>query len=124
MNSLKVKNSVNAHKILDKRKGDKIIYFLLYVDDCLIAGNDFKFTTDFQNKYKEKFKIVEPSKPVNWFLGLNIEKDNSGAYSINQNQYVKNKLSEEVFIGPGKASRVLPPNYSQLLESGSQLLDE
>jgi hypothetical protein len=103
-----------------KRKGNNVIYFLLYVDDCLIAGNDIKFTTDFQNKYKEKFKIIEPSKPVNWFLGLHIERDNLGAYSINQNQYVKNKLSEfEVFIGPGKASRVLPPNYSQLLEEAS-----
>jgi hypothetical protein len=83
-----------------KKEGEKVIYFLLYVDDCLIAGNDSLFTSTFQDQYKKHFKIIEPTTPAEWFLGLHIERSENGSYSINQNQYIKDKLKEfEPFIG-------------------------
>ena len=40
----------------------------------------------------------------------------AGEYSINQNQYVKDKLSEfDSIVGPGKSSSVLPENFLQSL---------
>jgi hypothetical protein len=100
-----------------KREREKVIYFLLYVDDCLIAGNDALFTSTFQDLYKNHFKIIEPTTPAEWFLGLHIERSENGSYSINQNQYIKDKLKEfETFVGQGKISRVLPDNINELLE--------
>ena len=100
-----------------KKEGEKVIYFLLYVDDCLIAGNDPVFTSTFQDRYKKHFKITEPTTAAEWFLGLHIERKENGSYSINQNQYIKDKLKEFAsFIGQGKTSRVLPDNLNELLE--------
>jgi len=109
--------SVSDSCVYVKRDGAKVIFFLLYVDDCLVAGNDKEFTTNFQNNYKRRFKIVEPTKLASWFLGLHIERDEEGRYSINQNQYVKDKLKLfDGYIGNGKASRALPDNVRELLE--------
>ena len=99
-----------------KKDGSKVIYFLLYVDDCLIAGNDQEFTSQFQEQYKQRFKITEPTTPASWFLGLHIQKNSNGEYAINQNQYVKDKLAEfDSFVDAGKCSSVLPENFKQLL---------
>jgi hypothetical protein len=104
-----------------KREGNKVIYFLLYVDDCLISGNDSSFTVNFQEKYKKHFKIVESTSPAEWFLGLHIERSNTGSYSINQNQYVRDKLKEfETVVGLGKASQVLPNNLNELLDKAEK----
>ena len=82
-----------------------------------MAGNDEEFTLNFEQKYKNRFKITEPTASANWFIGLHIQRNTKGEYSINQNQYLKDKLlAFESFIGIGKVSRVLPENYIQLLD--------
>jgi len=95
--------------VYSKREGKKLILFLLYVDDCLVAGNDSEFTSNFQDSYKNRFNILEPTVPANWFIGLHIQRNEKGEYSVNQNQYVKEKLvAFESVVGAGKVSRVLP----------------
>jgi predicted acetyltransferase len=45
------------HCVYFKLVGDNIIYFVLYVDDMLMIGNDKEITQDVKDKFSSKFNM-------------------------------------------------------------------
>ena len=94
---------------------EKPLYVAVYVDDIITAGID---TDDFRQKLHKQFKMDE-SSPLEWYLGIKVL-CSSGKITMNQNQYIDNKIKEfEKYIGKDCSSLPLPVNYQQLLEADS-----
>jgi hypothetical protein len=87
----------------------------LYVDDIITTGSDEKEIQDFRNALKIKFKCSEGGL-LKWALGMEVTQD-SFKISMNQNQYVQQKLTEfsEVLDPNTRRSIPLDQNFQKLL---------
>jgi hypothetical protein len=83
-----------------KRTNDEILIVGVYVDDILTTGNSKKAIFNFRKDLKDQFRCSEGEK-LNWCVGMEV-KQHENEITINQNQYIKQKL--EVF------NHVLEPN--------------
>lgn len=73
-----------------RRREEKIIILALYVDDGLIACSDEEEAQRFLTELKERFKIK--SKLANYYLGLEISREDNGTVKVNQTAYTKKVL--------------------------------
>lgn len=73
-----------------RRREEKMIILALYVDDGLIACSDEEEAQRFLTELKERFKIK--SKSANYYLGLEISREDDGTVKINQTAYTKKVL--------------------------------
>jgi len=83
-----------------KEKNGQKIFFVLYVDDGLIACKDDQQLQHFIKDLKRKFKIT--SKPASYFLGVEIERKDDGSFHIGQAHYTE-KLLEKYNMSNCKA---------------------
>lgn len=102
-----------------KKEGQNKIFLALYVDDGLVASNNKKDFEDFLNKLKEEFKVR--SKPLSFFLGLEISREEDGSVRIDQKAYAKQVLER---FGMYDCKPVSTPIISSQPEEYSQLEKE
>ena len=98
-----------------RRKEDgKITIVGVYVDDILTTGNDY---LEFRKGMQEKFKM-EPGGLMEWYLGMRVQFHDNGDITMDQDQYLKEKVEEyKELLGEKIASTPLPANYLQLVEN-------
>lgn len=65
----------------------------IYVDDILVFGPNENIINEVKNQLKEQFKMVD-SRPVNFFLGLQVLRKGSYGFGLSQEHYVKKLLKE------------------------------
>jgi hypothetical protein len=88
--------------------------FGVYVDDIITIGKE-KMVEEFRADMIDHFKMTDEGK-LEWYLGIAFDKREDGVETMDQSQYLKNKLNKfEKFIGPGGASTLLSPNYKRIL---------
>lgn len=73
-----------------RQRGDKKMFFVLYVDDGLIAGDDQEEINQLIDDLRKKFKIT--SKPASYFLGLEIYQEQDGSVRVDQTHYTEKLL--------------------------------
>lgn len=61
------------------RDGEKLIYFLVYLDDLIVTGNNEVFIRQFITQLSEKFSLRELAK-LNFFLGVEVLQIFSGLF--------------------------------------------
>ena len=84
--------------------GDRLIMFLHYVDDILIASNDPQVQAFFIESLKGRFDIeVKPS--ADWYLQTHLQQDKNKNITLDQTRYSKSMVA-----------RFLPNASSQLTE--------
>jgi hypothetical protein len=98
-----------------KSEEKSLILVGLYVDDVITTGSDESKVTEFRTALKKRFKCSEGGL-LNWALGMEIIQE-SGIISLNQNQYINQKLIEfDSFLEKDtKRSIPLDPNFQKLL---------
>ncbi|CAL1394854.1 unnamed protein product [Linum trigynum] len=67
------------------------MYFLVYVDDLLLTGNDATTLTAFQLALADKFSLKELCD-VNYFLGIEVIPTDTG-YVLSQHKYMTDVLT-------------------------------
>ena len=71
------------------KKGKKRLFIVVFVDDCLIIGDD-EFIDDFMKNIKKEYKIRDLGEAEN-FLGMEITRDRAKrTIKISQNKYITN----------------------------------
>lgn len=109
----------------------KCCYILIYVDDLLVASEHQELLIECERILSNKFKMKNLGEVRN-YLGMQVDKDLLGNFTINQSAYISSIIAEfgltnakisnvpiEVSYGKGGNSEVLTNNekYRQLIGS-------
>jgi hypothetical protein len=87
----------------------------VYVDDIITIGKGNELS-EFRQVLRKHFNITEGG-PLEWYLGIFFDCKDDGSITLDQIQYLKQKLDQfEEFIGMGGVSSPIPVNYQKLLE--------
>ena len=70
LTSLGYKKSDYDECVWEYKNGDKKIYIIVYVDDCLVIGDD-DYINDFMKEIQKKYKIRDLGE-AGTFLGMEI----------------------------------------------------
>lgn len=107
----------------------KFCYILIYVDDLLVASKHQELLVECEQILASQFKIKNLGE-ARHYLGMQIDKDSLGNFTINQSAYIMSVIEEfgltnaktsnvpiEVSYGKGNSSDVLANNerYRQLI---------
>lgn len=96
------KQSKNDQCLYMKTSTRGTCYILIYVDDLIIASDNEKEIAEISNKIGEKYEIKDLGD-IQFFLGIKVEKDDSGNYLISQQSYI-NKVIESNNMSDSKSS--------------------
>jgi hypothetical protein len=92
MLGLGFKRRKNDHCVYFKLIGDHLIYFVLYVDDMFLIGNNKEIIQDVKYQLSSKFNMKD-LRASNFILGMEIKKDRKKRKLwLNQRKYVKTIL--------------------------------
>jgi hypothetical protein len=87
----------------------------VYVDDIITIGKGNEVKA-FREKLRTHFDITEGG-PLEWYLGIAFDCKCDGSVTLDQIQYLKQKLDQfESYIGIIGASTPIPGNYQKLIE--------
>lgn len=87
-----------------------ICYLLIYVDDILVITKSPKTVADVMQMLNSHFEMKDLGD-VKQYLGLEIEQDEDGNYSICQSSYIKKILSENGLTAAKGSEMALSPSY-------------
>jgi hypothetical protein len=91
------------------------IYVAVYLDDLITAGKQSTELTNFRKSLHKEFNMSDGGK-LEWYLGCCFNQTSKG-WTIDQNQYVSQKLVEfKKEIGVGMRSSPLPGDLEIILE--------
>ena len=96
-----------------QHSGGEINYLLVHVDDLLIATSNEKILNAIMCNVKKDFKQKDLGE-VKHYLGIDVNKDESGHYTISQSGYI-DKIVEAAKLSDAKVSKVpVDPGYFKL----------
>ena len=101
------KQSQNDHSLFIKKKGDTVLFLLVYVDDMVITGNSLKEIEIFK-EFLNKFKIKDLGE-LKFFLGIEVLKTKEGL-CLNQRKYCLELLHEYGLLACRPVMTPLPEN--------------
>ncbi|MDV3143949.1 MAG: reverse transcriptase domain-containing protein, partial [Candidatus Phytoplasma australasiaticum] len=91
-----------------KRKGSALVIVLVYVDDLLITGNDYKLIQETKGVLHHYFKIKDLGE-LKYFLGIEFSRSAQGIF-MSQRKYALELVSEAGLAGVKPATTPLECN--------------
>lgn len=85
------------YSLLTKKVGDKLVVFLIYVDDLLITRNDPQLIQDTKDILQRHFKIKDLGE-LRYFLGLEFARSKDGIL-MHQRKYALKLISDMGLAG-------------------------
>lgn len=101
------------YSLFTKRRGDRMVIVLVYVDDLLLTGNDAGLIEETRHTLHSHFKIKDLGE-LKYFLGIEFMRSTEGIV-MNQRKYAL-ELVAEVGLGNAKP-QMTPLDCSQKLTS-------
>lgn len=101
--------------------GSIIAYFLVYVDDLIITGNDSIFVASIIKKLGEKFSLKDLG-PLNFFLGIEVIHTSNRLF-LTQHKYIRDLLARTSMDGAKDVTTPLSTSVSLQLDDGSAAVD-
>lgn len=117
MSKLGFKQSPADPCIYSKLVNQEPLFVGVYVDDILSTGTPASLAS-FRIPLQKEFMMGSGSD-LQWYLGMKVDKLNSGHITLDQTLYVSTKVKEfDKYIGQGGCSTPLPLNYLELVAAG------
>lgn len=101
--------------------GNYISYFLVYVDDILLIGNDSQFLQHFQQALSTKFTLKNLGFP-NHFLGVEFVPPAKGLF-LSQHHYIRDLLHSKSMHDAKPMSTPMSTSCSLIVPSNTPLRD-
>lgn len=101
--------------------GGIIAYFLVYVDDLLLTGNNPKFLCNFIDSLSKRFSLKNLGKP-HYFLGVELIPTSVGML-LSQHKFIRDILERFEMEGAKPAPTPLSQSASLTLHDGSSSTD-
>ena len=115
------KNSKADSSLFIYTHGPIICYFLVYVDDLVITGNDIQFVDHIIQKLGEKFSLKDMGN-LSFFLGVEVIPTHAGLF-LSHHQYIRDLLSTTNMLGAKDVSTPLSTTASLKLFDGTAPVD-
>ncbi|CAL1398618.1 unnamed protein product [Linum trigynum] len=115
---------VNTHSdasLFVYRRDGVLAYFLMYVDDLLLTGNNSSFLTSFRKQLAAQFSLKHLGY-VNYFLGIEIIPTTHG-YLLSQHKYVVDLLTRFQMHDAKSSSTPLASTARLSVSNGSKPAD-
>ncbi|UYV78997.1 hypothetical protein LAZ67_17000580, partial [Cordylochernes scorpioides] len=100
-----------------RKTNDHLLIIAIYVDDGIIAGTNEQEIKEFL-ELMFSFKIT--SEPLNYFLGIEIERQPDGSIFINQKAYIKRILEK---FNMSQANKVGTPTDNSTVPGEAEILE-
>ncbi|UYV76010.1 hypothetical protein LAZ67_13002124 [Cordylochernes scorpioides] len=101
-----------------RKTNDHLLIIAIYVDDGIIAGTNEQEIKEFLDELMFSFKIT--SEPLNYFLGIEIERQPDGSIFINQKAYIKRILEK---FNMSQANKVGTPTDNSTVPGEAEILE-
>ena len=95
------------------------IYFMMYVDDLIVIGNDIAFITQFMQALATRF-LVKNLGDLNYFLGIKVLPISSSML-LTQHKYIHDLLTKTGMSGAKEYTTLMSSTQSLSLHDGSLL---
>ncbi|RVW68219.1 Retrovirus-related Pol polyprotein from transposon RE2 [Vitis vinifera] len=115
------KNSKADSSLFIYTHGPIICYFLVYVDDLVITGNDIQFVDHIIQKLGENFSLKDMGN-LSFFLGVEVIPTRAGLF-LSQHQYICDLLFTTNMLGAKDVSTPLSTTASLKLFDGTAPVD-
>ncbi|RVX10738.1 Retrovirus-related Pol polyprotein from transposon RE2 [Vitis vinifera] len=115
------KNSKADSSLFIYTHGPIICYFLVYVDDLVITGNDIQFVDHIIQKLGENFSLKDMGN-LSFFLGVEVIPTHAGLF-LSQHQYICDLLSTTNMLGAKDVSTPLSTTAFLKLFDGTAPVD-
>ncbi|CAH9114450.1 unnamed protein product [Cuscuta epithymum] len=102
-------------------RGSILLYFLVYVDDIVLTGNNSQALDHFVKKLTTRFSVKDLG-PLHHFLGIEVIPTCSGIF-LSQQQYIRHILETCCMDGSKPASTPMAPTPPLVLSDGSPAAD-
>ena len=89
--------SASDHSLFTKCSGESFLALIVYVDDIVIAGNDYKTIKKLKTFLNSQLKLKDVGQ-LKYFLGLEVARSRKGI-SVSQRHYALQLLSDSGFLG-------------------------
>lgn len=110
LEKLKFNRSEEDDCLFLKSSSGGTIFILVYVDDLMLIGPDNVELIQIEEELAKRFKLIIMG-PVRHFLGMKLQRDDSGIFSIDQTAYIEKVLSR-FNLKDAKPSKIpLDPAY-------------
>jgi hypothetical protein len=114
-------NSKSDASLFVYRNQGVILYFLVYVDDLIITGNDNNFISCFLQALSARFSIKDLGD-LNYFLGVEVLPSSAGLL-LTQHKYIRDLLTRTQLAGIKEVHTHMATNTSLVLHDGSPPTD-
>ncbi|UYV63705.1 hypothetical protein LAZ67_2005372 [Cordylochernes scorpioides] len=101
-----------------RKTNDHLLIIAIYADDGIIAGTNEQEIKEFLDELMFSFKIT--SEPLNYFLGIEIERQPDGSIFINQKAYIKRILEK---FNMSQANKVGTPTDNSTVPGEAEILE-
>jgi hypothetical protein len=101
--------------------GPTIAYFLVYVDDLLLTGNDAQFLHNFIHSISNRFSLKNMGTP-HYFLGIELIPTDKGLF-LSQHRFIREILEKFDMVGAKPAPTPLSPTATLTLNDGTPTTD-
>ncbi|UYV63360.1 hypothetical protein LAZ67_2003844, partial [Cordylochernes scorpioides] len=112
------KESTTDPCLFFRKTNDQLLIIAIYVDDGIIAGTNEQEIKEFLDELMFSFKIT--SEPLNYFLGIEIERQQDGSIFINQKAYIKIILEK---FNMSQANKVGTPTDNSTVPGEAGILE-
>ena len=110
---LKFKQSKHDNCLFINQAYHETCYLIIHVDDILMASKDKNVIESLANEISKTFQLKYLGE-VKQFIGINVERQRTGIFQINQSNYI-NKIAETFQLESSKGSLYpLDPGYFKL----------
>ncbi|UYV78722.1 hypothetical protein LAZ67_16002545 [Cordylochernes scorpioides] len=103
---------------MQRKTNDQLLIIAIYVDDGIIAGTNEQEIKEFLDELMFSFKIT--SEPLNYFLGIEIERQLDGSIFINQKAYIKRIIEK---FNKSQANKVGTPTDNSTVPGEAEILE-
>jgi hypothetical protein len=114
-------NSKSDASLFVYRNQGVILYFLVYVDDLIITGNDNSFISYFLQALSTRFSIKDLGD-LNYFLGVEVLPSSAGLL-LTQHKYIRDLLTRTQLAGIKEVHTPMATNTFLVLHNGSPPTD-
>ena len=114
-------NSKSDPSLFIYNKDNVISYFLVYVDDLLLIGNDSSFLHNFKQALAKKFSLKDLGTPSH-FLGVELLPTSTGIF-MTQHHYIRELLQKANMLDAKPVSTPMATSCSLTLEDDTSVCD-
>ncbi|KAL1194230.1 Retrovirus-related Pol polyprotein from transposon RE1 [Cardamine amara subsp. amara] len=115
------KQSYSDYSLFTMKKGTAELYVLIYVDDLIVGGNDFKANSDFKAYLGECFHMKDLGS-LKYFLGIEVARNKNGIF-MSQRKYTLDIITETGLLGAKPATFPIEQHQTLGLAEGPLLPD-